>query len=110
MKTFLFGLVIGILVVPLAVLTYFRSGSAPVATSAPPMPFERMLANGALHATIAKEKPAAVPIAADEANFLAGRTFIATIARFVMVLRAASRPRLPKACSPSLRTFFAARA
>ena len=31
MKTFLFGLVIGILVVPLAVLTYFRSGSAPVA-------------------------------------------------------------------------------
>ena len=72
MKTFLIGLVIGILVVPLAVLTYFRSGRAPVATSAPPMPFERMLANGALHATIAKEKPATAPIAADEANFLAG--------------------------------------
>lgn len=72
MKTFLFGLVLGIIVVPLAVFAYFLSGSAPVAASAPPMPFERILAGSALHARIAREKPATVPIAADEANYLAG--------------------------------------
>ncbi len=72
MRNFLIGLLIGVTIVPLGVLVYFLSGSAPVATSAPPMPFERVLANGALHATIGKEKPATVPIAADESNFLAG--------------------------------------
>jgi len=71
-KAFLIGLVIGIVVVPLAVLGYFLSGKAPVATSAPPLPFERVLAGGALHARIAREKPANVPLAAGEANFLAG--------------------------------------
>lgn len=72
MKIFLFGLVIGIILVPALVFAYFLSGSAPVATSAPPLPFERMLAGDALHARIAKEKPTTPPIAANDANYLAG--------------------------------------
>ena len=72
MKTFLVGLILGIILVTAGVLAYFLSGNAPVATSAPPLPFERILAGGALHARISKERPGASPIAADEANFMAG--------------------------------------
>jgi mono/diheme cytochrome c family protein len=72
LKGFLLGLVMGVILVPVFVFGYFMSGSAPVATAAPPMPFERMLAGSALHARIAREKPTTVPIAADEANYLAG--------------------------------------
>ncbi len=72
MKGFLLGLVIGIVVVPALVFGYFFSGGAPVATSAPPLPFERILAGSALHARIAKEKPSTSPIAADESAYLAG--------------------------------------
>jgi mono/diheme cytochrome c family protein len=66
-------------VVTLAVLmagaySYFAGGFAPVATSAPPMPFEQRLARLALHARIEKEMPKSVPIAADDANYLAGAT------------------------------------
>jgi len=69
---FLVGLVLGAVAVPLMVYAYFLSGSAPVATSAPPMPFEIMLAHKALHAAIEKEMPKEVPIQATEANFAAG--------------------------------------
>jgi thiosulfate dehydrogenase len=72
LKIFVFGLVIGFILAPVLVFAYFVSGSAPVATSAPPLPFERILAGVALHARIAKEKPATVPIAADEATYKAG--------------------------------------
>lgn len=72
MKTFIVGLVIGVLVVPLMVFAYFAWGFAPVATSASTMPFEEMLANKALSARIKKEMPKTVPIAADEAGYLAG--------------------------------------
>ena len=72
MKTFLFGLLLGIFVVPLVAYAYFMSGSAPVATSAPPMPFERMLAGSALNARIAKEMPKTSPIPAEEATYSAG--------------------------------------
>ena len=72
MKKLLLGFVLGLLVVLLAVIAYFGLGLAPVAASAPPMPFERLLAGMALHARIAKEAPAQVPIPADETNLLAG--------------------------------------
>jgi mono/diheme cytochrome c family protein len=36
------------------------------------MPFERILAGGALHARIAREMPKTVPIVADESNYTAG--------------------------------------
>ena len=70
---FLIGLILGMILVPLAVYVYFASGSAPVATSAAPMPFEKMLANTALHARLDKEMPkSAPPVAADEAAYAAG--------------------------------------
>ncbi len=72
MGKFLFGLIVGLILVPAAVYFYFASGSAPVATSAPSMPFEKTLARMALHARLDKEMPKTVPIAADEAAYVAG--------------------------------------
>lgn len=72
MKTFIFGVIVALVAMAAGVYFYFDSGSAPVATSAQPMPFEKMLANKALHARIAKEMPKTVPIAADESTYAAG--------------------------------------
>lgn len=72
MGKFLLGLILGLVAIPLAVYLYFSSGTAPVATSAPPMPFEKKLAHAALDARIDKEMPKSVPIAADDAAYAAG--------------------------------------
>lgn len=72
MSKFLIGVIIGLILVPVIVYLYFASGTVPVATSAPPMPFERMLARTALHARLDKEMPKSVPIAADEPAYVAG--------------------------------------
>lgn len=72
MRTFIVGIVVGVLLVCGGVYLYFMDGIAPVATSAPPMPFEKKLAHGALHARIRKEMPTDVPIPVDEANLTAG--------------------------------------
>lgn len=76
MKKLLLGFVFGLVVALLSAIAYFGLGLAPVATSAPPMPMERLLAGMALHARITKEMPSQAPIPADEANLLAGaRTY-----------------------------------
>src|SRR5450755_153444 len=49
-KTFVLGLIVGVILVPLCGYFYFGSGMVPVATSAAPMPFEMMLAHKALDA------------------------------------------------------------
>jgi thiosulfate dehydrogenase len=72
MKKFIAGLIFGLVLVPVMVYLYFSSGSVPVATSAPPMPFERKLAHLALDARLDKEMPKTVPITADEAAYAAG--------------------------------------
>lgn len=72
MGKFLFGLILGIVLVPTVVYFYFSRGIAPVATSAPPMPFEKTFARMALHARLDKEVPKTVPISADEPNLAAG--------------------------------------
>jgi mono/diheme cytochrome c family protein len=72
MRKFLFGVIIGLALLPIAVYFYFSKGVAPVGTSAPPMPFEKTLARMALHARLDKEMPKTVPIAADEAAYTAG--------------------------------------
>jgi mono/diheme cytochrome c family protein len=72
LKTFILGLVIGVVLFPLLVYAYFATGSAPVATSAPPMLFEKMLAAKALDARVAKEMPKSVPVPATEPNYVAG--------------------------------------
>jgi thiosulfate dehydrogenase len=72
MGKFVLGLIIGLIAVPLAVYFYFVSGSAPVATTSRPMPFEKMLAHKALNARVEKEMPSTVPISADVAAYAAG--------------------------------------
>jgi thiosulfate dehydrogenase len=71
-KTFVLGLIVGVILVPLCGYFYFGSGMVPVATSAAPMPFEMMLAHKALDARISKEMPTSVPIPADDPNLTAG--------------------------------------
>ena len=72
MGKFLFGLILGVVLLPVVVYFYFSTGRAPVATSAPPMAFERTLARMALHARLDKEMPQTVPIAPEEAAYTAG--------------------------------------
>jgi len=72
MKTLLLGFVLGIALLIAGAYLYFRLGYAPVATSAPPLPFEKKMADMALHARIAKEAPSGVPVPADETNLIAG--------------------------------------
>lgn len=72
MGKFLVGVIIGIVIIPLVVYFYFSTGRAPVAASAPPMPFEKMLARMAQHARLDKEVPKTVPIQADERAYDAG--------------------------------------
>ena len=72
MRTFVFGLVAGVCLVPALVYLYFRLGYAPVATVAPPLPFEARFANMALEARIEKEAPKQAPIPVNEPNLVAG--------------------------------------
>jgi len=68
----MFGVLLGLLIVPAAAYLYFAGGSAPVATTDSDMPFEAFFARKALHVRIAKEAPKNVPIEANEANYLGG--------------------------------------
>lgn len=72
MLRILFGIVLGILLVPAAVWLWFSHGRPPVAVSDPPLPFERLITGVPLHARIDREMPPAPPIAADETAFVAG--------------------------------------
>ena len=72
MKNLILGLIVGIFLLPVAAFLYLWFGYAPVATSAPPLPFERTLAAMALNARIAKEAPKDAPVPPTELNLLAG--------------------------------------
>jgi thiosulfate dehydrogenase len=61
MKRFILGLIVGLIILPLAAYFYLWSGMAPAATSAPPMPFEKTIAGMSLHARIKKEMPTTQP-------------------------------------------------
>src|SRR5260370_37184592 len=65
-------MLLGLALVPCLAYLYFTGGGVPVATTDSDMPFERFFAKKALHARIAKDMPKNVPIAANEANYLAG--------------------------------------
>jgi thiosulfate dehydrogenase len=70
------GLVLGILLTLLliagGVYYYFSSGRAPVATAAPPMPFEKKLAKLGQHAYLDKLPHLEPQVPADETNLLTG--------------------------------------
>ncbi len=72
MGRFLIGLVIGIILVPLAVLAYFKMGSVPVAVNDPPFPAERAFTAVPLNARIDREMVKTAPVQADESNLVAG--------------------------------------
>ena len=69
---FLFGLIIGLLIVPASVYFYFRFGYAPVATGAMAMPFEKTFARMGLHARMDKEYPRNPPIERNDQTYVAG--------------------------------------
>jgi hypothetical protein len=54
---FLIGLIVGLLILPVAITLYALSGRMPVATSDSPMPFEGLLAGGGLNSRIRREAP-----------------------------------------------------
>jgi thiosulfate dehydrogenase len=72
LKGLIVGIVLGVLLVAGGVYFYFSSGRAPVATSAPPMPFEKNFARIGLHAYLDKLPHPEPQVPADEANLLAG--------------------------------------
>ena len=72
MRTFLFGWILGVILIPLGIWVYFRFGFAPVATAADVMPFEKYLAHVALHTRVDEEAPKSSPLQADEVNYEAG--------------------------------------
>jgi thiosulfate dehydrogenase len=71
-KGLLLGILLGILLVVGCVYFYFSSGKAPVATSAPPMPFEKSIARMGLHAYLEKLPHQQPQLPADETNLISG--------------------------------------
>ena len=71
-KAFIFGIIVAVVAIAAGIYFYFSTGSAPVATSAQAMPFEKMLAKKGLNARVEKEMPKTVPIAADASAYAAG--------------------------------------
>jgi thiosulfate dehydrogenase len=71
-KSFVLGLLVGVIVLAGSGYFYFASGMAPAAAGDPMMPFERKLASRSLHAHIDKANVPAPPIPVNEENLLAG--------------------------------------
>ena len=72
-RAFVVGLIVGVALIVGCIWYYFTSGRAPVAVADPTIPFEKKLANGALHARINKDPHTdPPPVPANEATYLAG--------------------------------------
>ncbi len=72
MRRFLFGIIIGILLVPAAAFFYLKYGNVPVAVSDHPFPYERQITHTALNARIDREMVQIPAVQPDEQNFIAG--------------------------------------
>jgi len=72
MVRILLGIILGVLLVPIAVMAWFHFGHVPVAVADAPLPQERLLTHVALDARIDREVIKTPPIPADEAAFVAG--------------------------------------
>jgi mono/diheme cytochrome c family protein len=68
----LLGIVLGVLLVPVAVLLYLRFAQVPVAVADHPFPQEGLITNIPLHARIDREMVKTAPIQPDETNLVAG--------------------------------------
>src|SRR5713226_1174837 len=71
-KGLILGILLGILLIAGGVYYYFSSGHAPVATSAPPMPFEKTIARIWLHAYLDRLTHPEPQVPADEADLISG--------------------------------------
>jgi thiosulfate dehydrogenase len=72
LKAFIVGIIFGAVLVLGGLWLYFTTGRAPVATTDPPLPFERKIAHAALNAHLDRQERSDPVVAADETNFLAG--------------------------------------
>src|SRR3954469_11467892 len=72
MRGFILGFICALILLAVGAYCYFGFGLAPVATAAEPMPFEKFLANRALHAVLAKSADRPSPVDASEANLKSG--------------------------------------
>jgi len=72
MGRFLVGIILGLVLAPVAVLAWFRYGHPPVAVADTPFPQERAFTSIPLHARIDREMPPAAPIQATEENLIVG--------------------------------------
>ncbi|MGA2652157.1 MAG: cytochrome c [Terracidiphilus sp.] len=72
MGRFLLGIVVGALLVPLVILTWFHFGTVPVAVADPPLPEERLITQVPLNARIDRELIKTSPVQANEETFVAG--------------------------------------
>jgi len=72
MGRILLGLVLGVVLVPLAVVAWFQFDPVPVAVADAPFPHERQVTSYLLRARINREMVKTPPIQPDEDNLLAG--------------------------------------
>lgn len=72
MGRFLFGILVGLALLPLGAWAWFRNGHPPVAVADAPLPFERQITQVPLNARIDREAPTSIPVQANEATFVAG--------------------------------------
>src|SRR5271154_115296 len=72
MGRILLGIILCLILLPLAVLAWFRFGHPPVAVADPPFPYERQIVQIPLRARMNREMPGSAPIQADDGTLTAG--------------------------------------
>jgi mono/diheme cytochrome c family protein len=72
MARILLGIVLGVILVPVAVLAWLHYGKVPVAVADPPLPQERLITSVPLDARIDRELIKNPPVQANEETFIAG--------------------------------------
>jgi len=71
-KGVVIGFIAALVLLAVSAYCYFGFGLAPVSTASNPMPFEKFLANRALHAAVAKTADKPSPVDASEPNLRSG--------------------------------------
>jgi mono/diheme cytochrome c family protein len=72
MGRIVFGIVLGIALVPVVVVAWLWFGTMPVAVADRPLPYERLITNVPLNVRIDRELAKIPPLPADEDNLVAG--------------------------------------
>src|ERR1700694_4600608 len=72
MGRILLGILLGIILVPLAAMVYFKTGNVPVAVNDKPFPQEGLVTSAPLNARIDREAVKNPPIPVNEENLVAG--------------------------------------